>query len=89
MPGYAHNGYVLDQARLIESVKGGVKVSDIWIDSLALSRIALPRLSSHKLATMAELFGCAAVSHRASDDVEALCGVWRILCALSRIFPEV
>ena len=71
-------------AALEELVKGGVRVSDIWIDSLALSRIALPRLSSHKLATMAELFGCAAVSHRASDDVEALCGVWRILlCALT------
>lgn len=81
-PVIAHNA-MFDRS-FIESVKGGVKVSDIWIDSLALSRIALPRLSSHKLATMAELFGCAAVSHRASDDVEALCGVWRILlCALT------
>ena len=81
-PVIAHNA-TFDRS-FIESVKGGVKVSDIWIDSLALSRIALPRLSSHKLATMAEIFGCAAVSHRASDDVEALCGVWRILlCALT------
>lgn len=81
-PVIAHNA-TFDRS-FIESVKGGVKVSDIWIDSLALSRIALPRLSSHKLAAMAELFGCAAVSHRASDDVEALCGVWRILlCALT------
>lgn len=81
-PAIAHNA-TFDRS-FIESVKGGVRVSDIWIDSLALSRIALPRLSSHKLATMAELFGCAAVSHRASDDVEALCGVWRILlCALT------
>lgn len=67
----------------IEAVSGGSEVSDIWIDSLALSRIALPRLSSHKLASMAELFGCASVSHRANADVEALCGVWRILlCGL-------
>lgn len=81
-PVIAHNA-TFDRS-FIESAKGGVKVSDIWIDSLALSRIALPRLSSHKLATLAELFGCAAVSHRASDDVEALCGVWRILlCALT------
>lgn len=81
-PVIAHNA-TFDRS-FIESVKGGVKVSDIWIDSLALSRIALPRLASHKLASMAELFGCAAVSHRASDDVEALCGVWRILlCALA------
>ena len=64
-------------------MSGGSEVSDIWIDSLALSRIALPRLSSHKLASMAELFGCASVSHRANADVEALCGVWRILlCGL-------
>ncbi len=81
-PVIAHNA-TFDRS-FIESVKGGVRVSDIWIDSLALSRIALPRLASHKLASMAELFGCVAVSHRASDDVEALCGVWRILlCALA------
>ena len=76
-PVIAHNA-AFDRS-FIEAVKGGVNVSDVWIDSLALSRIALPRLSSHKLADLAELFGCAAVSHRAIDDVEALCGVWRIL----------
>ncbi len=81
-PVIAHNA-VFDRS-FIEAVKGGVHVSDIWIDSLALSRIALPRLASHKLSTMAELFGCDAVSHRAADDVDALCGVWRILlCALA------
>lgn len=82
VPVIAHNA-VFDRS-FIEAVKGGVHVSDIWIDSLALSRIALPRLASHKLSAMAELFGCDAVSHRAADDVDALCGVWRILlCALA------
>lgn len=76
-PVIAHNA-TFDRS-FIESVKGGVHVSDIWIDSLALSRIALPRLASHKLSFMADLFGCDAVSHRADADVEALCGVWRIL----------
>ena len=76
-PVIAHNA-TFDRS-FIESVKGGVNVSDIWIDSLALSRIALPRLASHKLSFMADLFGCAAVSHRANADVDALCGVWRIL----------
>ena len=81
-PVIAHNA-TFDRS-FIEAVPGGVRVSDIWIDSLALSRIALPRLSSHKLSFIAELFGCDAVSHRACDDVAALCGVWRILlCALS------
>ena len=81
-PVIAHNAS-FDRS-FIEAVKGGVRVSDVWIDSLALSRIALPRLKSHKLASMAELFGCEAVSHRSCDDVAALCGVWRILlCALT------
>lgn len=80
-PVIAHNA-AFDRG-FIEAVSGGSEVSDIWIDSLALSRIALPRLSSHKLASMAELFGCASVSHRANADVEALCGVWCILlCGL-------
>lgn len=76
-PVIAHNA-VFDRS-FIESVRGGTEVSGIWVDSLALSRIALPRLASHKLSFMADLFGCAAVSHRANDDVAALCGVWRIL----------
>ena len=81
-PVIAHNA-TFDRS-FIEAVKGGVRVSEIWVDSLALSRIALPRLKSHKLASMADLFGCASVSHRSNDDVEALCGVWRILlCAIS------
>lgn len=76
-PVIAHNA-TFDRS-FIESVPGGIRVSGIWIDSLALSRIALPRLASHKLSFMADLFGCSAVSHRANADVEALCGVWRIL----------
>ena len=85
-PVIAHNAN-FDRS-FIESVKGGVRVSDIWIDSLALSRIALPRLASHKLATLADLFGCSSVSHRAIDDVEALCGVWRILLTALTDLPR-
>ena len=80
-PVLAHNA-TFDRT-FVEAVPGGVNVSDTWIDTLALSRIALPRLSSHRLADMAEAFDCASVTHRAGDDVAALCGMWRIiLCAL-------
>ena len=81
-PILAHNA-TFDRT-FIEAVPGGAGVSDIWVDTLSLSRIALPRLSSHRLADMASAFGCAAVTHNSTDDVDALCGMWRIiLCALS------
>ena len=77
MPVVAHNASF--DRTFIERVPGGRDVSDTWIDSLALSRIALPRLSSHRLADMASAFGCSSVTHRAMADVDALCGMWRIL----------
>lgn len=81
-PVLAHNA-TFDRT-FVEGVPGGSEVSDTWIDTLALSRIALPRLSTHRLADMASAFGCASVTHRAGDDVEALCGMWPILlCALA------
>lgn len=76
-PVLAHNA-TFDRT-FVEAVPGGAGVSDTWIDTLALSRIALPRLASHRLADMAEAFGCASVTHRAADDVDALCGMWPIL----------
>lgn len=85
-PVIAHNA-TFDRS-FIESVKGGVNVSDIWIDSLALSRIALPRTASHKLSFMADLFGCDSVSHRANADVDALCGVWRVLLVALTDLPR-
>lgn len=85
-PVVAHNA-TFDRS-FIEAVRGGVNVSDLWIDSLALSRISLPRLASHKLANMAELFGCSAVSHRANDDVDALAGMWRILLVALSDLPD-
>lgn len=85
-PVVAHN--VSFDRTFIESVPGGRAVSDIWIDSLALSRIALPRLSTHRLADMAEAFGCASVTHRANDDVDALLGIWRILLVALSDLPD-
>lgn len=85
-PVLAHNA-TFDRT-FIEGVPGGADVTDTWIDTLALSRIALPRLSSHRLADMASAFGCASVTHRASDDVDALCGLWRILLVALTDLPN-
>ena len=52
-----------------------------WYDTLALSQIALPRLTGHRLADLAAAFGTSSPSHRATDDVRALAGVWKILLA--------
>ena len=76
-PVVAHNA-TFDRT-FVEKVPGGREVSDTWLDSLSLSRIALPRLKSHRLSDMAETFGCDSVTHRAMDDVDALCGVWPVL----------
>ncbi len=98
-PVLAHNA-TFDRT-FIERVRGGAEVSDTWVDTLSLSRIALPRLSSHRLLDMAEAFGCDSVTHRAGDDVDALCGMWRIILLglsdlpsgllghLSEMHPEV
>ena len=85
-PVLAHNA-TFDRT-FIEGVPGGADVTDTWIDTLALSRIALPRLSSHRLSDMASAFGCASVTHRAGDDVDALCGMWRILLLGLSELPE-
>ena len=72
----------------IERVPGGKNVSDLWVDSLALSRVALPCLSNHRLADMAQAFGQADVSHRAGDDVDALCGMWRVILTALTDLPQ-
>lgn len=81
LPIIAHNA-VFDRS-FITKVPGGAKAASRWIDSLMLSRIALPRLRSHALSAMASAFGISPVTHRAMADVEALTGLWPILlCAL-------
>lgn len=76
-PVLAHNA-TFDRT-FIEKVVGGHEVSAHWIDTLALSRVALPLLKSHRLSDMATAFGCDSVTHRAMDDVDALCGMWPVL----------
>lgn len=76
-PVLAHNA-TFDRT-FVTQVPGGHAVSDTWIDTLALSRIALPALSTHRLQDMAAAFHQEGVTHRANDDVDALVGMWRII----------
>ncbi len=74
----AHNA-AFDRAFLeaAGSVSSGLR--GVWIDSLEVVRLALPRLKSHRLADMARAFGLeTGQEHRAADDVEALFSVWRV-----------
>jgi ATP-dependent DNA helicase DinG len=97
----AHNAS-FDRAFILQSASLGSDLGDEgrWIDSLELARIALPRLREHKLQTLSEVFCAPASTHRAIDDVEALCSIWRILLVgisdlppglpalLARLFPQ-
>ncbi|MDR3037404.1 MAG: DNA polymerase III subunit epsilon [Coriobacteriales bacterium] len=76
----AHNA-PFDRGFIAETapVDSGLASEDRWIDSVELARIALPRLREHKLQTLSDAFGVHASTHRATDDVEALCSIWRIL----------
>ena len=97
-PLVAHN--VTFDRHFLEKAAGH-KVGAAWVDSLELSRIALPCLTSHKLADLSRAFGLTASTHRADADVEATCGLWRVLLTatsdlpagllnyLANLYPEV
>ena len=74
----AHNA-AFDRAFLTRAAGPGT-FRGSWIDSLQASRIALPRLRSHRLVDLAAALGVTdGRAHRAEDDVAALAVVWRAL----------
>lgn len=89
-PLIAHNAS-FDRAFLERLGFGGGRLRGGWIDSLEVTRIALPRLRSHRLTDLARAFGVPEGSaHRAPDDVETLFRIWRIaLSALTDLPPAV
>lgn len=62
-------------------------LENTWVDSLDLSRIALPRMKSHRLIDLVKAFGQVRSTHRADDDVAATCALLRILLAAVNAMP--
>ena len=84
-PLIAHNA-VFD-SHFIKKGNGGDDVGSCWVDSLELSRIVLPCLSSYKLHDLSRAFGLHQSTHRAIDDVVATCGLWRVLLCAAHDLP--
>ena len=83
----AHNvGF--DRTFVTRHPEGYPLLENIWIDSLDLSRIALPRLRSHRLIDLVHAFGAPVSTHRADADVAATCVVYRILLAAITQMPK-
>ncbi len=83
----AHNA-AFDKGFCTKS-QGGAPLSDnLWIDSLDLARIALPRLKSHRLIDIVKAFDAPVSTHRADADVEALCAAYRIMLAAIAKMPK-
>ena len=84
-PLVAHNA-TFDR-HFMEKGNRGKPVGPFWIDSLELSRIVLPCLSSHKLHDLSRAFDLHQSTHRAIDDVVATCGLWRVLLTAASDLP--
>ena len=82
----AHNA-AFDKAFCTKHAEGAPLANNIWIDSLDLGRIGLPRLRSHRLIDIVRAFDAPLSTHRADADVEALCAVYRILLAAIAKLP--
>ena len=83
----AHNAS-FDKRFCTKIAAGESLKSNVWIDSLDLARIALPKLKSHRLIDLVKAFDAPISTHRADADVEALCTVYRILLAAVKAMPE-
>ena len=82
----AHNA-AFDRHFTTKHPSGHALRDNLWIDSLDLARIALPRLKSHRLIDLVHAFDAPVSTHRADADVEALCSVYRILLAAVAAMP--
>ncbi|MEG0217380.1 MAG: exonuclease domain-containing protein [Raoultibacter sp.] len=82
----AHNA-AFDRTFITQNEGGAPLASNLWIDSLDLARIAVPRLKSHRLIDLVHTFNAPVSTHRADADVEATCTIYRILLAAVAAMP--
>ena len=82
----AHNASFDRGGVMRQAVPGAI--TGEWFDSLAMARIILPRMRSHRLKDLAEAFCLPKSTHRAVDDVEATAQLWRILIAGAYTLPD-
>ncbi len=83
----AHNA-AFDRGQITKHPEGACLKDNLWVDTLDLARIALPRLKSYRLTDLVQAFGTVASSHRADDDVAATAQVLRILLAGVDALPD-
>lgn len=83
----AHNAD-FDRNFTTKHPEGYPLLENIWVDSLDLSRIALPRMKSHRLIDLVKAFGAPRSTHRADADVAATCALFRILLAGVMAMPH-
>lgn len=83
----AHNAQ-FDRTFVTKREAGAALKENIWVDSLDLARIALPRMNSHRLLDLVRAFGGPDSTHRADDDVASTCLVYRILLAAVAAMPD-
>lgn len=77
----AHNASFDQTFVTAAAAQAGVALSNRWLDSLEIARIALPRLRTHRLRDLAEAFAIGEPAHRAAGDAEAMFRLWRVCLA--------
>lgn len=83
----AHNAN-FDKTFCTKAKSGAPLLQNVWIDSLDVARIALPRMKSHRLIDLTKAFDVVASTHRADDDVRSLADVYRIMLAAVSQMPD-
>ena len=83
----AHNA-AFDRTFTTKHPAGYPLLENLWIDSLDLARIAVPRMKSHRLIDLVTALGGPLSTHRADDDVAATCSLYRMLLAAVDLMPD-